>query len=112
MKFNKNTNTLTLFSFDYKSFNVNITYYVNGDYILPVYSGDNQDKWQDVLDTKKFLNIYTKLIQTILKEYPKVMIRCITESKVAISFFFDDAGVFLTDTKYSFIIYDKKLVVN
>ena len=71
MKYNKSNNTLVLFSFDYKSFNVKITYYADNHYLLPAYDGDKQEQWEDVLATMKFTKLYTDLLGEILKEYPK-----------------------------------------
>jgi hypothetical protein len=94
-QYDPETNTLTLFSFEYQGFNVRIVYWLSSAYISPTYLGSRQDAWEEVLDTDKFKKIYTKLIKEIYKDYTKYDIR-----KIAIKMA-NDLGV-VPDAPMSF----------
>lgn len=68
--------TVTLFTFDYKSSyyqttfkDVKITYDIDNGF-MPVYDGDNQRQWDDLLGTIKFTRLFDNLVDEILKDYP------------------------------------------
>jgi hypothetical protein len=64
------TNTLILVSFTYQNlFDVRVVYWIDSNEITPYYFGPNQSGWKDVLDTDKFMSLYTKIINEIHKDY-------------------------------------------